>query len=114
MLWLVLAVGIIEAEISNRSNQLFFTMVDTTKERTAIVICDLQPDLLGSLKQRDNLLLSLRIPLEAARKNDWLVVYSGLQFKSRYEGVSPKHKLYGALCKLNQKLGDKAVHWFMD
>eukprot|EP00986_Skeletonema_menzelii_P001081 scaffold290_cov138-Skeletonema_menzelii.AAC.4 len=89
-------------------------MVDTTKERTALVLCDLQPDLLGSLKQPDNLLLSLRIPLEAARKRNWLVVYSGLQFKPSYEGVSPKHKLYGALCKLNKKLGDKAVHWFME
>jgi nicotinamidase-related amidase len=89
-------------------------MVDTKKERTALVLCDLQPDILGSLKHRENLLLSLRIPLEAARKNNWSVVYSGLQFKARYEGVSPKHKLYGALCKLNQKLGDKAVHWFME
>ena len=86
-------------------------MVATTK---ALVLCDLQPDLLGSLKQRENLLLSLRIPLEAARKNNWLVVYSGLQFRSRYEGLSSNHKIYGALCKLNQKLGDKAVHWFMD
>ena len=30
-----------------------------------------------------------------------------------YDSVSTKHKLYGALKKLNAKLGDKAVHWFM-
>lgn len=90
-------------------------LLNTIKERTALVLCDLQPDLLGSLQQRgESLLLSLRIPLEAARKNGWRVVYSGLKFQSGYEGVSPKHKLYGALCKLNQKLGDKAVHWFME
>lgn len=90
-------------------------MLDTTKERTALVLCDLQPDQLKGLKERgDSLLLSLRIPLEAARKNNWLVAYSGLQFKSGYDGVSPNHKLYGALRKLNARLGDKAVHWFME
>ena len=83
-------------------------------ERKALVLCDLQPDLLGSLKHPDDLLLSIRIPIEAARSNNWLIVYSVLQFKSRYEGVSPKHKLFGALSKLNQKLGDKSVHWFME
>lgn len=31
-----------------------------------------------------------------------------------YAGISSKHKLYGALSKLNGKLGDKAVHWFME
>jgi len=90
-------------------------LLNTTKERTALVLCDLQPDLLGSLQQRgESLLLSLRIPLEAAHKNDWRVIYSGLKFQPGYEGVSSNHKLYGALRKLNQKLGDKAVHWFME
>ena len=42
-----------------------------------------------------------------------MIVYSGLQFPSQYEGISTKHKLFGAFRKLNQKLGDEAVHWFM-
>lgn len=88
-------------------------VIDTSKERTALVICDLQADLLGSLQHKERFLQALSIAVEAARNNDWLVVYSGLQFASGYEGISPKHKLYGALAKLNNKLGDKAVHWFM-
>ena len=89
-------------------------MVTAAKERTALVICDLQPDLLGSLHhQTDRLLLALEIIGEVARTQSWSIVYSGLQFQSGYEGVTPKHKLYGALSKLNAKLGDKAVHWFM-
>ena len=28
--------------------------------------------------------------------------------------VPDKHKLFGALSQLNTKLGDKAVHWFME
>lgn len=90
--------------------------LNTTKEKTALVVCDIQSDQLGSFTkpQRENLLLSLRIPIEAARSNHWLVVYSGLKFPSRYEGVPSNHKLYGGLYKLNTKLGDDAVHWFMD
>ena len=88
--------------------------ITAAKERTALVICDLQPDLLGSLHhQTDRLLLALEIIVEVARTQSWSIVYSGLQFQSGYEGVTPKHKLYGALSKLNAKLGDKAVHWFM-
>ena len=90
--------------------------LNTTKEKTALVVCDIQSDQLGSFTkpQRENLLLSLRIPIEAARSNHWLVVYSGLKFPSRYKGVPSNHKLYGGLYKLNTKLGDDAVHWFMD
>mmetsp|Transcript_6256 Transcript_6256/g.8129 ORF Transcript_6256/g.8129 Transcript_6256/m.8129 type:complete len:581 (-) Transcript_6256:27-1769(-) len=89
-------------------------MAEVTKERIALVLCDMQPDLLGSLTNRKALVSAQKIILEAARKNNWLVVYSGLQFKPSYQGVSPKHKIYGALSKLNSKLGDNAVHWFME
>jgi len=83
-------------------------------KRTALVICDLQPDLLGSLPNREILISSIDIVLEAAKANNWIVVYSGLKFESGYESVPESHKLYGALKKLNSKMGDKAVHWFME
>lgn len=86
------------------------------RERRALVVCDLQPDALGSLsaEQRTSLLTALKPLLEAARLSNWLVVFSGLRFPSGYAGVNPDHKLFGALARLNDKLGDKAAHWFMD
>ena len=57
---------------------------------------------------------ALKPLLEAARLSDWLVVFSGLRFPSGYAGVDPTHKLFGALARLNGKLGDKAAHWFMN
>jgi len=83
------------------------------KERCALILCDVQQDLLGSLKNQGSLLAALLPALEAARAAGWLIVFSGLQFQSGYAGVSPRHRLYGALSKLNGKLGDKSVHWFM-
>jgi nicotinamidase-related amidase len=87
--------------------------IDTSKIPTALIICDLQADLLGSVKNKKHFLQALSIVIEAARNNDWLLAYSGLQFESSYKGISHRHKLYGALAKLNSKLGDQAVHWFM-
>jgi len=83
-------------------------------KRKALVICDLQPDLLGSLLNREALISSIEIVLEAAIANNWIIIYSGLKFESGYENVPETHKLYGALKKLNRKIGDKAVHWFME
>jgi nicotinamidase-related amidase len=88
------------------------------KERTstALVICDLQHDALRSLENKnkvESLLSAIRITVEAARNNNWIVIHSGLKFKSHYDGVDPNHKLYGALRKLNAKLDDEKVHFFM-
>ena len=82
----------------------------------ALILCDLQPDLLGSLKSdnKSHLLRALSVVVESARKKDWLIVYSGLKFSKGYEGVSHDHKMYGALARLNDKLGDDKVHWFME
>lgn len=88
--------------------------MDFTKEATALLLCDIQSDLLGSIQNHERLLSSLKVIVEVARLNNWVIVYSGLKFKAGYEGLSPKHKLYGALRRLNDKLGDKAVHWFME
>mmetsp|Transcript_35002 Transcript_35002/g.74668 ORF Transcript_35002/g.74668 Transcript_35002/m.74668 type:complete len:576 (-) Transcript_35002:190-1917(-) len=89
-------------------------VISTKKERTALVVCDLQADLLGSLQERERFLRALSVAVEAARNNGWSVVYSGLRFSPGYEGMPRGHKLYGALAKLNEKLGDRAVHWFME
>ena len=60
---------------------------DITKERIALVVCDLQPDLINSLQQKERYLLALEIILEIARrKKSWSIVYSALRFKSGYEG----------------------------
>ena len=59
---------------------------DITKERIALVVCDLQPDLINSLQQKERYLLALEIILEIARKKKWSIVYSALRFKSGYEG----------------------------
>jgi nicotinamidase-related amidase len=86
------------------------------QERYALVVCDMQPDLIGSLsaESRETLLTALVPALEAARSAGWSVVFSGLRFPSGYVGVPPQHKLYGAMARLNQKMGDKAAHWFME
>ena len=102
--------------VQNCAASGFGTQMDLLKkERTALVVCDMQLDTLGSLSAsgKEALLSSIKIALEAARKHNWSVIYSGLKFESRYEGVSPNHKLYGALKKLNQKLNDDKVHFFM-
>ena len=85
-----------------------------SSKTTSLVICDLQPDLLGSIPEKETLLTSLKILIEIAQKRKWLILYSGLKFQPGYQNVSESHKLYGALKKLNSKLGDKAVHWFME
>ncbi|CAJ1945966.1 unnamed protein product [Cylindrotheca closterium] len=81
-----------------------------------LVICDLQPDLLGSFdaSNKQDFLKALSVVVEAARKHKWNIFYSTLQFSSSYQRVPQNHKLYGAFRKLNQKLGDKAVHWFLE
>eukprot|EP00979_Chaetoceros_neogracilis_P005074 scaffold869_cov260-Chaetoceros_neogracile.AAC.5 len=83
-------------------------------KRTALVVCDLQPDLLGSLPNREALISSIEIVLEIAKANNWIVIYSGLKFESGYANITETHKLYGALKRLNSKMGDIAVHWFME
>ena len=79
------------------------------RERHALVVCDLQPDLLGSLPEaeRERLLDHVRIVLAAARRANWLVVFTGLRFGPGYAGVSQRHKLYGGLARLNAKVGDE-------
>ncbi|KAL7468436.1 hypothetical protein ACHAXS_008665 [Conticribra weissflogii] len=45
--------------------------------------------------------------------NHPLIIFLGLQFPSRYEGLHSEHCLYGSLRRLNEKVGDGAAHWFM-
>lgn len=84
--------------------------------RAALVVCDMQPDLIGSLpaETQDSLLLATKLCIDAARRAGWLIVFTGLRFPSGYAGVAPGHKLYGGLARLNSRVGDKHVHWFME
>jgi nicotinamidase-related amidase len=89
-------------------------MSTISTERRALVVCDLQLDLLRSLPQCGAPLLTALVPaLEAARAAGWLIVFSGLRFQPGYVGVSTRHRLFGGLVKLNKKLGDGSVHWLM-
>uniref|UniRef100_A0A7S1G2Y8 Isochorismatase-like domain-containing protein n=1 Tax=Corethron hystrix TaxID=216773 RepID=A0A7S1G2Y8_9STRA len=85
-----------------------------SKNRRALIVCDFQEDLLKSIPSRESLESSLKVSLAAARQAGWLVIFSGLRFPSGYAGVDPSHRLYGALARLNARLGDRAVHWFME
>jgi hypothetical protein len=70
----------------------------TSTTRTALVLCDIQPDLLGSLPNRDALLTGLKIILEIARAKKWVVFYSGLKFQTgtftQVEGTGYSHYNY--------------------
>ena len=84
---------------------------------SALIVCDMQPDLLKSISTppnaREDVLTAAKICLMAARQMNWTVIFTGLRFHCRYEGVPPQHRLYGAFRRLNEKVGDNSAHWFM-
>mmetsp|Transcript_8713 Transcript_8713/g.16214 ORF Transcript_8713/g.16214 Transcript_8713/m.16214 type:complete len:570 (-) Transcript_8713:97-1806(-) len=86
------------------------------KERCALVVCDMQPDLLKAIstETRAAFLEAVRICIEGARKGGWLIIFTGLRFPPGYDGVSARHRLYGSFRRLNEKVGDKQAHWFME
>jgi nicotinamidase-related amidase len=90
--------------------------MDIAPESHALVVCDMQPDLLGSIpaELREPLLDNVRLCIDAARQAGWLVVFQGLRFGPGYAGVGPRHRIYGGLQRLNAKVGDAKVHWFME
>jgi len=83
---------------------------------SALVVCDMQPDLLKSIPSnaRDDVLTAVNICVMAARQMRWTVIFTGLRFRSQYEGIPQQHRLYGAFRRLNERVGDTSVHWFMD
>ena len=85
--------------------------------RHVLVVCDMQPDLLGSIvppAKREALVELIRICTDVSRRAGWKVVHTGVQFASSYQGVSPHHKIYGGFQRLNAKLGDAHAHWFLE
>lgn len=82
----------------------------------ALVVCDAQPDALAALAPdaRETLVARLHVLLDGARRAGWPVVFTGLRFPAGYAGLAPTHKVYGALARLNAKVGDSRAHWFMD
>mmetsp|Transcript_12507 Transcript_12507/g.35847 ORF Transcript_12507/g.35847 Transcript_12507/m.35847 type:complete len:219 (+) Transcript_12507:58-714(+) len=89
---------------------------ENVPERYALVLCDVQLDFLNAIpsEARPALVTQLRDLLQAARRANWLVVFSGTRFPSAYEGVHPRHRLFGGLKRLNRKQGDGTVHWLME
>jgi len=89
----------------------------TVAPKHALVVCDMQPDFLKSItpeSRRMALLDAVQISVHTARLANWPILFYCLEFKPGYEGVSPHDTVYGALARLNAKLGDAQVHWFME
>eukprot|EP00956_Cyclotella_meneghiniana_P014239 scaffold21256_cov40-Cyclotella_meneghiniana.AAC.6 len=97
---------------------------NSSRIKRALIICDMQPDILPSLfanspSQREAFLHAVQSAVLAAISSplpidNSLVLFTGLQFPPRYEGLHPNHCLYGSLRRLNEKVGDDAAHWFME
>ena len=85
---------------------------------SALIVCDMQTDMLKSISTppnaRDDVLTASKVCIMAARQMKWTVIFTGLRFRCRYEGIPPQHRLYGAFRRLNEKVGDSSAHWFMD
>lgn len=83
----------------------------------ALVVCDMQSDMMTSIlpvSRRMAWLDAIQMSIHAARQANWPIVFVSLQFQSGYPEISPNHKIYGAFQRLNAKLGDEKVHWFME
>jgi nicotinamidase-related amidase len=77
----------------------------------------MQYDLIQSIvptSRRMALVDAVQTSLCVARAAKWDIVLTRLVFPSNYRGVSPHHKIHGALPRLNAKLGNGKVHWFME
>jgi hypothetical protein len=77
------------------------------------------PSLFTSTSRREAFLDAVQCTLLAATSSplpidNSLILFTGLRFPSRYEGLDPEHALYGSLRRLNEKVGDGTAHWFME
>eukprot|EP00956_Cyclotella_meneghiniana_P003416 scaffold4134_cov70-Cyclotella_meneghiniana.AAC.1 len=100
------------------------TDYNSSRIKRALIVCDIQPDILPSLfanspSQREAFLHAVQSAVLASTSSplpidNSLLLFTGLQFPPRYEGLHPNHCLYGSLKRLNEKVGDEAAHWFME
>ena len=89
----------------------------SSPSRHALVVCDMQPDFIKSItsdSRRMALIDAVQMAVHAAQRAEWTILFTKLEFPKGYKGVPPQHKLYGAFQRLNAKLGDDQVHWFME
>jgi nicotinamidase-related amidase len=88
----------------------------TALPKHALAICDVQIVALKALDRstRMSLLDGIQICIQLARREGWRVIWSGLRFPSGYQGIEETHKLYGALKRLNSKVGDANANWFLE
>ena len=111
--------------------------------KRALIVCDMQADIMPSLfaaaavdsppandngtkpmkvdpaARREAFVDSVKSVLRASISNplpedNALIIFLGLRFPSRYEGLNSEHCLYGSLRRLNEKVGDAHCHWFME
>jgi nicotinamidase-related amidase len=94
----------------------FATIMTDILPKHALVICDVQVVALKALDRstRESLLDGIQICIQLARRVGWKVLWSGLRFPSGYQGIKETHKLYGALKRLNSKVGDAHANWFLE
>jgi len=81
-----------------------------------LVVCDMQPDLLGSIPidARKAMIAALKVCIDAARQAHWPIIFTGLRFPKGYGGLEIHDRLYGGLKRLNIQMGDGSVHWFLE
>ena len=91
--------------------------MDSDRQHHVLVVCDMQPDLLGSIvpvARRGALEDRIQLCLDVSRRAGWKVIHTGVRFTSSYHDVSPHHKIYGGIRRMNAKLGNDIAHWFLD
>ena len=89
---------------------------------SALIICDCQPDLLRSVPEDRRRIFLSKLKLLVEKFQDkkpscWnknIVVFTGVRFGQNYSGVNHEHKIYGGFARLNAKLGDDKIGWFLD
>ena len=98
--------------------------MNTTSVKKALVVCDMQPDVLNSItpvSRRQAVLHWVRYIVQQVRQQQqssssltqWKIVWTGLRFQPGYEGIASNHKLYGSLVRLHKMMGEEKAHWFL-
>lgn len=80
----------------------------------ALLVCDLQPDFMGKIDDREVLLDRIFIALQAARHQGLgcRTFFTGVRFSTDYKEVSEDHKVFGALKRVYQV--NRGIKWFTD
>lgn len=92
------------------------SMTQQQQQHHALIVCDMQPDVLQSLSRADagTALGTVSIALDAFRyaiqkspNPAHRILFVGLQFAEQYSDLNPTHRLYGALKRI------RGARWFL-